>query len=252
MTVDQDKGSTMKGWELIQGLADRVIAEEPRQFAREILDKAAACLGARRAALFHRHDLGLGLFASRSLDQRVIDLVDWLWQNRRAALEEGQPFLASLEDSPAQAEVQAALTSGTTALLALPVRASERFVGLLYLDGSFAAADVVDGARALAEISAAALRAPSAPQAAERAALVAARVPSEEVLREQLLRVLEENEWNIARVARLMGLSRVTIYNRLARYDLERKKVPKGATALSHLTRLPPVPPSALGSAKPR
>jgi hypothetical protein len=39
----------------------------------------------------------------------------------------------------------------------------------------------------------------------------------------------------------------VTIYSRLARYDLERKKVPKGTAALGHLTRLA-VGPSATGT----
>jgi hypothetical protein len=227
----------MRGWELIQGLTSRIIADDPQAFAREILEKAAACLGARRAAIFQQSPHWLGLFASRSVHQRVLDLVEWLWRTERARLESGSPYLASSDERLVPPEVQAVLTEGTTALLVLPIQASGRLAGLLYMDGGMALTpDLVDGARALAEIAAAALRTPAPPAPSAAPAGSALRASSDEVLREQLLQVLEENEWNIARVARLMGLSRVTIYNRLARYELERKKVPKGAVALRQLT----------------
>ena len=45
--------------------------------------------------------------------------------------------------------------------------------------------------------------------------------------REQLWLTLQQNEWNIARVARLLGVTRRTVYLRLKRYGIERKKVPK-------------------------
>ncbi len=54
-------------------------------------------------------------------------------------------------------------------------------------------------------------------------------VPSpRDVERGQLLRLLEQHEWNIARVARLMGVTRRTIYLRLERYGIPRQRVPKG------------------------
>ena len=46
--------------------------------------------------------------------------------------------------------------------------------------------------------------------------------------REKLLLLLNRNEWNIARVARLMGVTRRTIYLRLQRYNIPRERVPKG------------------------
>ena len=45
--------------------------------------------------------------------------------------------------------------------------------------------------------------------------------------REKLLLLLNRNEWNIARVARLMGVTRRTIYLRLQRYNIPRERVPK-------------------------
>ena len=54
-----------------------------------------------------------------------------------------------------------------------------------------------------------------------------ANQPAHEMEREQLLQALQRNEWNIARVARKLGLGRPTVYSRMQRYGIERKKVPK-------------------------
>jgi hypothetical protein len=44
--------------------------------------------------------------------------------------------------------------------------------------------------------------------------------------------LLEEQEWNVSRVARLLGVTRMTIYNRLRRHGVRREHVPKTAKAL--------------------
>jgi hypothetical protein len=41
--------------------------------------------------------------------------------------------------------------------------------------------------------------------------------------------LLDENEWNIARVARILGVTRMTVYNRLRRQGVKRKRVPKSS-----------------------
>ena len=46
--------------------------------------------------------------------------------------------------------------------------------------------------------------------------------------KERLIAMLNRNEWNIARVARLMGMTRRTIYLKLARYKIQRVKVRRG------------------------
>jgi hypothetical protein len=48
-----------------------------------------------------------------------------------------------------------------------------------------------------------------------------------EVERQRLVAALQRHEWNIARVARLMGVTRRTIYSRLARHKIQRERVPK-------------------------
>jgi DNA-binding NtrC family response regulator len=53
------------------------------------------------------------------------------------------------------------------------------------------------------------------------------RTPVQDIEREKLLLLLNRNEWTIARVARLMGLTRRTVYRRLRDYDIPRERVPK-------------------------
>ena len=56
-------------------------------------------------------------------------------------------------------------------------------------------------------------------------------IRSEEVERHRLLELLKRNEWNLARVARVLGVTRRTVYMRLKRYDIARQKVPKTVKA---------------------
>jgi transcriptional regulator of acetoin/glycerol metabolism len=43
----------------------------------------------------------------------------------------------------------------------------------------------------------------------------------------QMLSLLERHEWNIAEVARLLSVTRRTVYMRLRSFGIERKRVPK-------------------------
>jgi hypothetical protein len=55
--------------------------------------------------------------------------------------------------------------------------------------------------------------------------------------REHLLLLLERNEWNIARVARLLGVSRLTVYRRLGRLGVSRPDGPKRIPGFANATR---------------
>jgi hypothetical protein len=46
--------------------------------------------------------------------------------------------------------------------------------------------------------------------------------------RDQLVLLLEAHEWNVSRVARFLGVTRMTVYNRLRRAGIQRRKVRKG------------------------
>ncbi len=48
-----------------------------------------------------------------------------------------------------------------------------------------------------------------------------------EVNKAKLIRVLEANDWNVALVSRELGVTRRTLYMRMAAFEIERKKVPR-------------------------
>jgi transcriptional regulator of acetoin/glycerol metabolism len=66
---------------------------------------------------------------------------------------------------------------------------------------------------------------------ADRSVAVADIVDVPEQSRDRLVSLLHRNEWNIARVARVMGVTRRTIYLRLKRYGIDRQVVPRSNTS---------------------
>ena len=45
--------------------------------------------------------------------------------------------------------------------------------------------------------------------------------------RQEMLELLNRNEWNITRVAHIMGTTRRTVYMRMERYEIRRERVPR-------------------------
>jgi Bacterial regulatory protein, Fis family len=124
---------------------------------------------------------------------------------------------------------------GPTSLALVPVFTGDMLAGLLYLDSldpHFCSAVDLERIKKFTRILAKALgdAAPMEERARSRAEGWEAyleRTPVEDLEREKLLLLLNRNEWNIARVARLMGVTRRTIYLRLQRYNIPRERVPK-------------------------
>lgn len=56
------------------------------------------------------------------------------------------------------------------------------------------------------------------------------RTPVEHMERERLLLLLDRHEWNLARVSRALGVTRKTIYNKLDKHGIERRRVAKVVT----------------------
>jgi hypothetical protein len=52
-----------------------------------------------------------------------------------------------------------------------------------------------------------------------------AATPPEHVARRQLELLLHQNQWNLSRVARALGVTRVTVYRKLAKFGIERLRV---------------------------
>jgi hypothetical protein len=187
--------------------------------ADRTLEAVAEFSNARCAALFLREQERMRLFASRDADASVFETVAESWLNSRAALVKGELIIK--HDA-----------TGSRAIV--PILADERLTGLLYVKTDELRFSDDRDLKALvnfARIAAMALFAPPEipiPQAAVE--LYLERTASDDVARQQLLVLLEKHEWNIAQVARLMGVTRATIYNRLAKLGIKRRHVPKAAS----------------------
>ena len=139
-------------------------------------------------------------YVVRELELRRLAAVDELWQAGRAVLESGESIL------------------GPDHVLA-PISTGEGMSGLLFLD----APQKFEG-RAAAPFLTAIGRALQAPIGGDAEPM---SLSYEEGGKDELLAALHRSEWNLARAARMMKCSRRTVYLRMARYDIARKKVPK-------------------------
>lgn len=196
-------------------------ADEPQRLAERTVEIILSLTHGRCAAVFRIEGDRLTLFASRGLDQAALDAAHADWRNHAAALASGEMFYAPTAEG-----------EGPQARAAVPVRQDDAVLGILYVDSAephfLDAADcqrLVKFNRILARaLAAPPVAAIERPGGWER---YLERTSVDDMERERLLLLLERNEWNIARVARLMQVTRRTVYLRLARYGVPRERVRK-------------------------
>jgi hypothetical protein len=205
----------MKLWDA----ADRVASpSDPQGLARRTLDAVLAFSGGRAAALFQREQARILLFASLGLEQGALEAVEKAWLKERPRFMAREALLVTVNNQP-------------RALI--PVEDGSQVIGLLYVEGAGPLQQRDLNALAqFARIGAMAFLLPAAAAPifqtrVEPLDAYLARTTPEDVDRQQLLALLHRNEWNIARVARLLAVTRATIYNRLERYGIRRERVPK-------------------------
>ena len=222
--------------DLIDQFADLVVgADDPRRLAERTLEVIMSLLNGRSGAVFSREGERLNLFASRGIDQHVLDSLQGVWGRFRESLEKGETFYVPdrATERRLPPETGDKLTAASFAVV--PVFDGEALVALLYvdsLDPHFCSAHDLDRMGKFSRIVAKAVTetGPMRQQAQSRAEAwetYLERTPVEDMEREKLLLLLNRNEWNIARVARLMGVTRRTIYLRLQRYNIPRERVLK-------------------------
>jgi hypothetical protein len=182
---------------------------EPKTQVDRTLLILSSMNGAREAAVFAVSGGRLSLFASSGVTQAALDRVQTVWVSRRKVLGGGRPVR---------------LDSAFVA----PLSTEGEMVGLLYLDRRDLTTCPDDDFARLERIVARAMRA-LAPQLVGRGiwTSVLEQTPLQEIVRDQMLLLLDRHEWNIARVARELGVTRRTIYLRLARWGIERRKIPR-------------------------
>ena len=220
--------------DLIDRFADLVVsADDPRLLAERTLEVLMSLNRGRSGAVFARDGDTVTLFASRGIDQEVLDAVQTVWARYRDTLQSQQTFYIGNRDEDRQLPRRE--SGGPNSLVVMPVFHGGKLVALLYMDSldpHFCGPNDLERMSRFTRIVAKAVTGiephrEEVRSTAERWETYLERTPVEDLEREKLLLLLNRNEWNIARVARLMGVTRRTIYLRLQRYNIPRERVPK-------------------------
>lgn len=220
--------------DLIDQFTDLVVgSDDPRRLAERTLEVVMSLNNGRSGAVFSRAEESLTLFASRGIDQQVLDAVHTVWSRYRETLQKGEIFYVPERASDRRLPKQE--KDGAAGFVLVPVFDGDSLVALLYvdsLDPHFCTNHDLERLKKFSRIVAKAVGDSSSPEAQERPRAEGweaylERTPVEDMEREKLLLLLNRNEWNIARVARLMDVTRRTIYLRLARYKIPRERVRK-------------------------
>jgi Bacterial regulatory protein, Fis family len=188
---------------------EMLVQQDPRRSAEGALGLLLGTVQASSAAVFQSRKSELVLFVSRGIGQQDLDRARQAWV--RAEKRAWGP-------DPAAAGVTL-----------IPLRDGAAVVGALYVGSQHRVSVGSDALDVVVPILLAALKASEDPRVQSPVHAYLESTPADEVEREQLLLLLSRHEWNIARVARLLGVSRVTVYHRLAKYGLSRRPSARGA-----------------------
>ena len=193
---------------------ERLLAMDPKQSIRQTLDLLVAHTGADRAGLFLCRGSVVDLFVGHGVDQVTLDWVRRAWDTQREKIREGRPFFEGTRcawpvgGDPGPGQIPVLYLSGPRELSVPTVRLALESLGDL-LQRALAAADT---SRQFSPAIDKYLKA----------------TPTDSIMRRQLETLLHEHEWNVARVSRILGVTRVTVYARMQRLGIERLRVPKG------------------------
>jgi transcriptional regulator with GAF, ATPase, and Fis domain len=221
--------------DLIDQFADLVIgADDPRRLAERTLEVVMSLNNGRSGAVFSCSEDRITLFASRGIDQAVLDSVQVVWARYKETLHKGETFYVPDRATERRLPSETGDKPSAASFAVVPVFDGETLVALLYvdsLDPHFCASHDLERLTKFSRIVAKAVNETTPDRGRVRSAdaweTYLERTPVEDMEREKLLLLLNRNEWNIARVARLMGVTRRTIYLRLQRYNIPRERVPK-------------------------
>ena len=187
-------------------------------------------LRARSSALFVEEHGRLWLVVSERLDQAGLDVVAAAWTHPPTELIQGSAFLQG----------------GSRPFLLLPCMVCGAVRGVAYIE--LPAGDVrqwPSHIQSLVDVVGRAVARLENELAQRPDELEAPRLGDPEAVNLALL--LERNEWNVARVARLLGVTRMTVYNRMKKHGLPRQRVPKNRKLRAGKPRNAPQPKQQAG-----
>jgi hypothetical protein len=220
--------------DLIDQFTELVVgADDPRRLAERTLEVVMSLLNGRAGAVFTIHDGEPVLFASRGIDQAVLEVAPLVWALGQEGLRRGETLYVPERASDRRLPAAAAQRPGPASLALVPVLEDEALIALLYVDSQephFCDAHDLDRLSKFSRIIAKSVTDTAAPRRGggqDTWETYLERTPVEDMEREKLLLLLNRNEWNIARVARMMGVTRRTVYLRLQRYKIPRERISK-------------------------
>lgn len=182
-----------------------MVAKDPRQSVDTILEFLMGVNAAPAAAVFAVDD-GPQLFVGRGIAQAALDWTSECWKKDAKALARGR-------------------LSRSDSRLLLPVLRRDRLAALVYLEAS--QADLGSLAEVATLLADAVVKGSAQPEPSSAIEAFLEQTPTEEIERRRLVILLDRFEWNVARVARELGVTRTTIYKRMAAHGIPRKRVPK-------------------------
>jgi transcriptional regulator of acetoin/glycerol metabolism len=179
-----------------------LVADDPRRQARRLLQHVATRAKAKAVAIVNVDGDELASFVGEVPLSRLTAL-QLVWKAEAKALRAGTPAVG--DDYSV-----------------LPLMDGLGLIGILFVEGG---SGVEMRSASVVALSAALKAARERPVGEDREESVS--VPGGEVERHRLLASLERYEWNVSRVARLIGVTRRTVYLRMERYKIDRRRVPK-------------------------
>jgi transcriptional regulator with GAF, ATPase, and Fis domain len=223
--------------DLIDQFTELVVgADDPRRLAERTLEVVMSLLNGRSSAVFTCNGNDVTLFASRGIDQSVLEIVPAAWASQKESLRRGELLYIPDRSAERRVPTMTADRPGPASFVVVPVLEEDTLLAVIYVDSQdphFCDAHDLERLGKFSRIVAKSVQDSGSPRPAAGGVggdsweAYLERTPVEDMEREKLLLLLNRNEWNIARVARMMGVTRRTVYLRLQRYNIPRERVPK-------------------------
>jgi hypothetical protein len=186
------------------------LGDDPARLSGSVLDLILVLSRAHCGAVFSVVASAPVLVASQGLHHEALAAAVTLWRERQAHLARGDVIYQP-------------------AAMIIPVTSTPVILGFLYADAPDPAFRFQIGQLGtFTEILMRAMRAVTC--GAGQPGPILGLGWTVDAERSRLCSLLEAHEWNVARVARICGVQRQTVYNWLERLGIDRKKLPKATT----------------------